>query len=105
MEHVTDSWIDGLFVTFYFFFTHYLFSSLTILAISSIQEGQDNQSDCDSFEEASRLLAELKDAGNCAAQEYCHHVELIEAALAAHAKRTMLSDRLDVPTNAALPTS
>ncbi|KAB8203806.1 fungal-specific transcription factor domain-containing protein [Aspergillus parasiticus] len=102
---LTQSWIDGLFVTFDCFFTHYLFSSLTILAISSILEGQDNQSDRDSFEEASRLLAELKGAGNVVAQEYCHHVEVIGAALTAHAKRTMLSESLDVLTNGAPSTS
>ncbi|KAE8343413.1 hypothetical protein BDV24DRAFT_161460 [Aspergillus arachidicola] len=70
-------------------------------SISSIQEGQGNQSNRDAFEKASRLLAELKEAGNCVAQEYCHHVEVIEAALTSHAKRTMLSESLNVPTNAA----
>ncbi|OGM49680.1 hypothetical protein ABOM_001806 [Aspergillus bombycis] len=101
VQLLSQSWIDGLFVTFDCFFTRYLFSSLTILAISSILEGQDNQGDRDSFEEASRLLAELKDAGNCVAQEYCHHVEVIEAALTAHAKRMMLSESSSVPGNAA----
>ncbi|GAB1190882.1 hypothetical protein APSETT444_000047 [Aspergillus pseudonomiae] len=74
-------------------------------AISSILEGQDNQGDRDSFEEASRLLAELKDAGNCVAPEYCHHVEVIEAALTAHAKRMMLSENSGGPGNGALSTS
>ncbi|KAB8273736.1 fungal-specific transcription factor domain-containing protein [Aspergillus minisclerotigenes] len=105
VQLLTQSWIDGLFVTFDCFFTRYLFSSLTILAISSVLEGQDNQNARDSFDEVSRLLAELKVAGNCVAQEYCHHVEVIEAALTAHAKRTMLSESVNVPTNATPSTS
>ncbi|KAB8264279.1 hypothetical protein BDV32DRAFT_145529 [Aspergillus pseudonomiae] len=82
-----------------------VYASLTIQAISSILEGQDNQGDRDSFEEASRLLAELKDAGNCVAPEYCHHVEVIEAALTANAKRMMLSENSGGPGNGALSTS
>ncbi|KAF2966286.1 hypothetical protein GQX73_g7281 [Xylaria multiplex] len=83
---LAQSWIDGTFVTFDCFFTQYLFSSMTILAISSILDKQNAHSDRDSFEEASRLLRELKGAGNCVAQEYCHHVEAIEAALSDHVK-------------------
>lgn len=30
------------------------------------------------------MLRQLKDAGNCVAQEYCHHVDAIEAAMAEH---------------------
>ncbi|KAI0543250.1 fungal-specific transcription factor [Xylaria digitata] len=81
-----QSWIDGTFVTFDCFFTQYLFSSMTILAISSILDKQDSHADRDSFGEASRLLKELKGAGNCIAQEYCHHIEMIEAALSDHVK-------------------
>ncbi|KAJ5357017.1 hypothetical protein N7517_011626 [Penicillium concentricum] len=93
---LTQSWIDGSFFTFDCFFTQYLFSSLVVLAIASILDGQDNQINCDTFEEASRLLRELKEAGNCVAQEYCHHIEAIEAALFAHTK-PMAADPLGFP--------
>ncbi|KAJ5395082.1 uncharacterized protein N7487_009385 [Penicillium crustosum] len=86
---LAQSWIDGFFFTFDCFYTQYLFSSLVVLAIASILVGQDNQADRDSFEEASHLLRELKDAGNCIAQEYCHHLEAIEAALFAYTKSTI----------------
>ncbi|KAJ3577591.1 hypothetical protein NPX13_g2974 [Xylaria arbuscula] len=85
---LTRSWIDGTFVTFDCFFTQYLFSSMTILAISSVLSRKDAHTDRDSFKEASRLLEELGAAGNCVAQEYCHHVEAIKASLSDHAKAT-----------------
>ncbi|KAI1361709.1 fungal-specific transcription factor [Xylaria arbuscula] len=85
---LTRSWIDGTFVTFDCFFTQYLFSSMTILAISSVLSRKDAHTDRDSFNEASRLLEELGAAGNCVAQEYCHHVEAIQASLSDHAKAT-----------------
>ncbi|KAI0866554.1 fungal-specific transcription factor domain-containing protein [Xylaria cubensis] len=80
------AWIDGTFVTFDCFFTQHLFSSLTILAISSLLDGVGSQHDRESYEEASRLLDQLKVAGNLVAQEYCHHVEAIESTLLAHMK-------------------
>lgn len=86
---LAQSWIDGFFFTFDCFYTQYLFSSLVVLAIASILDGQDNQADRDTFEEASHLLRELKEAGNCIAQEYCHHLEAIEAALFAYTKSTI----------------
>lgn len=98
---LAQSWIDGSFVTFDCFFTHYLFSLLVVLAISSILDGQDNRADRDAFDEASRLLTELKEAGNCVAQEYCHHMKAIETALSTHAKLMMAAEPLgvsEVPT-------
>ncbi|PLB48786.1 hypothetical protein P170DRAFT_383081 [Aspergillus steynii IBT 23096] len=89
VQLLAQSWIDGSFVTFDCFFTQYLFSSLTVLAISSLLYGSDSQDDRGLFEEATRLLLELKEAGNCVAQEYCHHVDVIETALAAYAKRIL----------------
>ncbi|KAI0543409.1 fungal-specific transcription factor domain-containing protein [Xylaria curta] len=80
------AWIDGTFVTFDCFFTQHLFSSLTILAISSVLDGIGCRHDRDSYEEASHLLDQLKMAGNMVAQECCHHVEAMESALLAHVK-------------------
>jgi hypothetical protein len=89
VQLLAQSWIDGFFFTFDCIFTQYLFSSLVVLAIASILDGQDNQDDRSAFEEASRLLKELKEAGNCIAQEFCHHIDAIEAALSAHMKSTI----------------
>ncbi|KAI1044250.1 hypothetical protein LB504_012986 [Fusarium proliferatum] len=85
---LTQAWIDGIFVTFDCFFTRYLFSSLTILAVASMLDGKDNTADRESFGEAASLLRQLKDAGNCVAQEYCHHVEAMEAAISEYVRTT-----------------
>lgn len=75
---LTDSWIDGSFATFDYFYTEYLFSALTILAASSLLDGPECRSDREAFEESARFLSQLRDAGNFAAQEYCHHVEVMK---------------------------
>ncbi|KXH54166.1 fungal specific transcription factor, partial [Colletotrichum salicis] len=94
---LTDSWIDGSFATFDYFYTQYLFSALTILAASSLLQdshgavggaGAPND-DKEAFEESVRFLSQLRDAGNFAAQEYCHHVDVMRAELDRfYAKRT-----------------
>lgn len=83
---LTRAWIDGTFVTFDCFFTQHLFSSLTILAISSLLDGIGSRHDRDSYEEGSHLLDQLKNAGNMVAQEYSRHIEAMESALRAHMK-------------------
>ncbi|KAF6838629.1 fungal specific transcription factor domain-containing protein [Colletotrichum plurivorum] len=75
---LTNSWIDGSFATFDYFYTQYLFSALTILAASSLLDGPESRSDREAFEESARFLSQLRDAGNFAAQEYCHHVEVMK---------------------------
>ncbi|KAI0414480.1 fungal-specific transcription factor [Xylaria grammica] len=94
---LTRSWIDGAFVTFDCFFTQYLFSAMTILAISSVLDRKDAHVDRESFGEASRLLMELKEAGNCLAQEYYHHVDAIEAALSDYAKDMVEPQAISFP--------
>lgn len=100
---LTQAWIDGSFVAFDCFFTQYLFSSLTVLAISSILDGKDDQAVRGSFEEASRLLNQLKDAGSHVVHEYCHHVNAIEAALNAHTKMMMHPETLSVLKTSIIP--
>ncbi|KAK2599835.1 hypothetical protein N8I77_011558 [Diaporthe amygdali] len=56
---LTQSWMEGSFATFDCFFTHYLFSSATILAVSSLLGGEDSASDHDTFEQAAWLLKKL----------------------------------------------
>ncbi|KAH6689747.1 fungal-specific transcription factor [Plectosphaerella plurivora] len=93
---LTECWIDGSFATFDYFYTQYLFSSLTVLAVSSLLETNESRGDRESFEEAARFLEQLREAGNFAAHEFCHHVNAIKALLVTvHAKRT---GGLDTPT-------
>ncbi|OMP88510.1 Proline utilization trans-activator [Diplodia seriata] len=98
-----QSWIDGSFGTFDCLFTQYLFSSLTILAISSLLETKDSCSDHDSFEEAARLLAQLREAGSCVAQEYCNHVDVMKPALTAYLQRRLSSRAPDGPNASGVP--
>jgi hypothetical protein len=91
-----QSCIDGSFATFDCFLTQYLFASLVVLAISSILDGQDEQAGRDAFEEASRLLRELKEAGDCVVHEYCHHIGATEAALSALGNLMMTAEALGV---------
>lgn len=81
---LTRAWIDGNFVTFDCFYTQSLFSSLIILAVSSLLDGLGSRQDRESYEEASRLLEQLKTAGNLVAQECSRHVEAIETTMLAH---------------------
>ncbi|KDN61626.1 putative fungal specific transcription factor [Colletotrichum sublineola] len=90
---LTDSWIDGSFATFDYFYTQYLFSALTILAASSLLDGPESRSDREAFEESARFLSQLRDAGNFAAKEYCRHADVLRAELEGfYAKRMGLPE-------------
>lgn len=56
---------------------------MTVLAVSSILEGEESYTDQQSFHEASEFLAQLKVAGNFAAQEYHQHIEAITTSILA----------------------
>ncbi|EOD43596.1 putative fungal specific transcription factor domain-containing protein [Neofusicoccum parvum UCRNP2] len=75
---LTESWIDGAFATFGYFDTQYLFSAATILAISSLMNGKDSQSDGDHFETAAQFLSQLEQNGNFAAKEFCRHIDAMK---------------------------
>ncbi|KAL4772423.1 fungal-specific transcription factor domain-containing protein [Aspergillus nidulans var. acristatus] len=74
---LTDSWTNGSFMVFDFFYTQYLFSAATILAISTLLHGKDRQSDEEQFEVAVSFLVQLRDNGNYAAAEFHKHIEAI----------------------------
>lgn len=105
VQLLTQSWIDGSFITFDCFFTRYLFASLVVLAVSSILDGQDNKADRDIFTQASQLLTDLKDAGNCVAQEYCHHIAAIEISLSEYTNAMMTSGPVEGPEISTLNTA
>lgn len=75
---LVESWVDGSFMVFDYFYTQYLFSAMTILAISSLLDHQDSQSDEEQFDLASNLLKQLKDVGNYAAGEFYQHNEAMK---------------------------
>jgi len=80
---LTDTWIDGSFAIYDYTYTQYLFSAATILAISSISIGQNDDSDKDGFDSASQFLDQLKQNGNYAAKEFCQHLQAIRLSLTA----------------------
>ncbi|KAJ0307877.1 hypothetical protein COL516b_003849 [Colletotrichum fioriniae] len=81
-------WIDGSFATFDYFYTQYLFSAATILAASSLLSGKESHNDREQFEEAAQFLSQLKDNGNYAAEEFCHHIDAMKPTMAAaHVRR------------------
>lgn len=83
-----ECWIDGSFATFDYFYTQYLFSSLCVLAVASLLDGKESRSDREQFEEAAQFLAQLKEAGSFAAQEFSQHIDAIKACMeTAHAKK------------------
>ncbi|OHE98296.1 fungal specific transcription factor domain-containing protein [Colletotrichum orchidophilum] len=85
---LTECWIDGSFATFDYFYTQYLFSAATILAASSLLSGKESHNDREQFEEAAQFLSQLKDNGNYAAEEFCHHIDAMKATMAAaHVRR------------------
>lgn len=101
IQLLTDCWIDGSFATFDYFYTEYLFSALTILAVSGLLDGKDSGSYKDSFHEAARFLSQLKDAGNYVAHEYYRHIEAIRAALeTVYTKRKAAMETLRVTDEA-----
>lgn len=79
---LTESWIDGSFAIFDYTYTQYLFSSATVLAVSSFSIGRNDENDQDSFETAKQFLEQLRRNGNFAAREYCQHIEAIIFAMA-----------------------
>ncbi|KAI1009886.1 hypothetical protein LB503_011535 [Fusarium chuoi] len=78
-----DCWIDGSFATFDYFYTQYLFSSATVLAISSLIDGKECRSDKEQFESAAQFLHQLKENGNFAAEEFCRHVDAMKVCMRA----------------------
>lgn len=83
-----ECWIDGSFATFDYFYTQYLFSAATVLAVSSLLDGKDCRSDRDQFEASIPFLEQLKETGNFAAEEFCQHIDAMKVMMArAQARR------------------
>ncbi|KAI9148029.1 LOW QUALITY PROTEIN: putative transcriptional regulatory protein [Paramyrothecium foliicola] len=80
---LTDCWINGTFHIFDYFYTQYLFSAATVLAISGLLEWDGSTSDDDGFETATGFLVQLQRNGNNAAKEFCSHIEGIKGSILA----------------------
>ncbi|KAF7537799.1 hypothetical protein G7054_g3477 [Neopestalotiopsis clavispora] len=74
LDVLSECWTNGIFDTFNYSFTQYLFSSVIVLAISSAMDSEDSQSDLEKFHFAADLLSQLDRNGNFAAKEFCCHV-------------------------------
>ncbi|KUL88783.1 hypothetical protein ZTR_03522 [Talaromyces verruculosus] len=72
---LVDSWANGTFMIFDYFYTQYLFSATTILGISTLLDTKERQSDEEQFEVATGFLLQLRNSGNYAAAEFYQHIE------------------------------
>jgi hypothetical protein len=79
---MVQAWIEGSFKTFDPYKTRYLFSSATVLAISSIVGGPHSSGDKGDFELATELLGKLGDAGNFTAMEFYQHIKAVRMDMA-----------------------
>ncbi|KAI1082268.1 fungal-specific transcription factor domain-containing protein [Whalleya microplaca] len=79
---LTESWIDGSFLIFDYTYAQYLFSAATILAVSSLSIGKNEQDDKDGFETANQFLEQMKENGTFAAREFCRHFDHIRYSIA-----------------------
>ncbi|KAK5659345.1 hypothetical protein OQA88_1438 [Cercophora sp. LCS_1] len=92
---LSESWINGAFPALYHDLTQYLFSSLTVVAVSSLMAHEGSMSDRECFEDAVELLAQLRDSGNFSAKEFWRHAELIAAAVKKADERSVLTTEGD----------
>ncbi|KAL6889963.1 fungal-specific transcription factor domain-containing protein [Trichoderma evansii] len=79
---LTNLWISGTFMMFDYFYTQYLFTAATVLAISSLLDGKSGQADRECFETALQFLSQLKDNGNFVAAEFKQHMDAMTSLFA-----------------------
>ena len=72
---LVDSWANGTFMIFDYFYTQYLFSAATVLGISTLLDSKERQSDEEQFEVTTDFLLQLRNSGNYAAVEFHQHIE------------------------------
>ncbi|KAF5013319.1 hypothetical protein FDECE_669 [Fusarium decemcellulare] len=76
-----ELWINGSFPTFEIAYVHHLFSSSIVLAISSLSQTNESQSDSDDFDAAMQILRQLDENGNFAAREFSKHMQATKTIL------------------------
>lgn len=87
---LTESWINGTFLMFDYFYTQCLFAAATVLAISSLLNDKDNQDDRGSYEATIQFLSQLQENGNFVAAEFRQHMDAIKAAVLSLGTRTQV---------------
>ncbi|KAJ4337039.1 hypothetical protein N0V95_008455 [Ascochyta clinopodiicola] len=78
---LSEAWIHGSFVIFDYFYTQYLFSAATNLALSSLLGSAQSQSDGDNLTTAVDIIRQLSQSGNFAAKEFCEHLDAMEESM------------------------
>jgi proline utilization trans-activator len=111
---LSEAWICGSFAIFDYFYTQYLFSAATNLAISSLLGSAQSQSDSDSFKTAADIIRQLGQMGNFAAKEFLEHLDAIEDSMhkvrqnvsnASPAQQLVISDAAALPLSAPMMTA
>lgn len=75
---LTECWLNGSFHVYDFFYTQYLFSASTVLALSAMMNRRDeSHDDLGGFTTATSFLDQLKCSGNFAAKEFHSHAQCI----------------------------
>jgi len=92
---LSEAWIHGSFAILDYFKTQFLFSSATVLAISSLLGGRNSRTDAEYFQTAGRLLEQLDQSGSLAAREYNQHVAAIKLRLADVALKSQPTERAE----------
>ncbi|KAI6379387.1 hypothetical protein MCOR25_001975 [Pyricularia grisea] len=87
---LTEAWVDGSFKTFNFLYIQNLFSAATILAISMLLPGED-EDDGEQFETAANILTQVRDSGSYSGDEFCRHLEAMRAAMEEGRRRRNLA--------------
>lgn len=108
MGLLKKAWADGMFPTFDYFHTQFLFSSSTILALSALLQNVGCAIDQEDFLLAGSFLQQLERNGNFGAKEFCTHFEALKMTLrdyldagTAHGHLAPLEDVTNGPTLAA----
>lgn len=89
---LSESWIDGSFKSFDYFYTRYLFSTATVLGISSHFGDPESVRDQEDFTLADELLKKLKDSGSLPAMEFHQHIEALKSCLGNFSTASVNSD-------------
>lgn len=80
---------------FDYFYTQYLFSSGTVLAIASLLGGSEHEADGERFRRASDFLGQLRENGSHVAAEFHRHIEVMGELVAATDRRIRAEEKPD----------
>jgi len=99
---LSEAWIEGAFAIFDYFYTQYLFSAATILAVSALSGMGAESTDADDFETACQILSQLGQSGNFGAREFCLHIDAMKLSMGASSLVTR-ANQYDTSTASNIP--